>query len=268
MLSILPQDCLWQDCQHGRLSWGQEGTAALARVNWWKPIIFQWAKCKAQSTVLFPYREKPTTVETQNRIVLSRQGARIFLCEGEDCQTDIGSVMLSYSGEVVLHELPWTRAAKQLYDSSLAQFSIPSIPVPLEEACWCCSRMTEPCWLWLTVAVRFQAFPLLPVQWVWGDSRKGHRSPAPQCGEPAHLCRGSFFVPSCCFRDVFSKPHPLTVSIPQKLWELLGNAAVEGQQGACKYGAHDYMKSSTVKFRKLPDNFAKLVPVTIFDTED
>lgn len=53
-----------------------------------------------------------------------------------------------------------------------------------------------------------------------------------------------------------------------KALELLGNAVMEGGQDTSKHGAYCCVKSSMVKFRKLPDNFAELVPVTIFDTED
>lgn len=57
---------------------------------------------------------------------------------------------------------------------------------------------------------------------------------------------------SHCCRDGFSKLHPLlTVFFFQKLWELLGNISMEGEQDASKHGAHCCVKSSMVKFREL-----------------
>lgn len=91
----------------------------------------------------------------------------------------------------------------------------------------------------LTVVGRFQAFPLLPVQWVLDDSKEADRTPL-----------------------------TLGKSFSQKFWEMLGCAAVKGGQDSSKHRAYYCVKSSTGKFRKFSGNFAALVPATIFDTED
>lgn len=123
-----------QGLPHGHLSWGYEGTAALARVNWWKSSTFPWAKCKAAAAALSLY----SYGETHNRLVLSWQGQNFSL--GGKRLSDwhrVSDAFTLWRGYVTLAALDQSsKAALRLLSGPIFLFFH---PCPLREACWCYS---------------------------------------------------------------------------------------------------------------------------------